>query len=103
MSQLIHRLQSRFPQRKEEISLLLRTLSLLNLSHQNVVFRDEGTFIITHSGKTEITESFFEDFSRINNFGKREDFISGLCNSSVSVQTSSLMDRLLRLFRMRKI
>ena len=106
MSQVARRLENRFPDRYQDIKLLLSTLSLMKLSHQNVFFNEQGVFIVMNSGKTEINESFFEDFKKLDCPIKREDFISACCKLQVTEDllphSPSLISRFLQLFRHKK-
>ena len=106
MSQIARRLENRFPDHHQDIKLLLCTLSLMRLSHQNVFFHEQGIFIVIPSGKTEINESFFEGFKKLDSPPKREEFINTCCQLQVtessSIPSSSLISRFLQLFRPKK-
>ncbi len=106
MSQVARRLENRFPNHYQDIKLLLCTLSLMKLSNQNVFFHEQGVFIVMSLGKTEINESFFEGFKKLDSPSKREDFINACCQLQVSENfpppSSSLFSRFFQLFRPKK-
>ena len=96
-------LESRFPDRREEIRLLVCTLQYMHLSVQNVQFMDGVGYIIMPEGKTEIDPSFWDGFNKAEGYLARVAFIRARCAGTALPQESmfSFVSRLGNFFRAR--